>query len=140
MSRWLTDLRKKPKYVRDNIAFGSAVGVTALVALLAFFGGQVDLKESEGPGFFSTFIGQFKTEVAAVKEALPEKPAATSTLDFSPLKATDQATSSASSTASTSAAMGSSTASSSPSGARQINIMPMKSTATVSGQTDAMNR
>lgn len=140
MSRWLTDLRKKPKYVRDNIAFGSAVGVTALVALLAFFGGQVDLKESEGPGFFSTFIGQFKTEVAAVKEALPEKPAATSTLDFSPLKATDQATSSASSTASTSAAMGSSTASSSPSGARQINIMPMKSTTTVSGQTDAMNR
>ena len=140
MSRWLTDLRKKPKYVRDNIAFGSAVGVTALVALLAFFGGQVDLKESEGPGFFSTFIGQFKTEVAAVKEALPEKPAATSTLDFSPLKATDQATSSASSTARTSAAMGSSTASSSPSGARQINIMPMKSTTTVSGQTDAMNR
>lgn len=140
MSRWLTDLRKKPKYVRDNIAFGSAVGVTALVALLAFFGGQVDLKESEGPGFFSTFIGQFKTEVAAVKEALPEKPAATSTLDFSPLKATDQATSSASSIASTSAAMGSSTASSSPSGARQINIMPMKSTTTVSGQTDAMNR
>ena len=62
-------MRKKPKHVRDNIAFGTAVGFTALVALLAFVGGQVDLKESEGPGFFSTFIGQFKSEVAAVKEA-----------------------------------------------------------------------
>lgn len=140
MSRWLTDLRKKPKYVRDNIAFGTAVGFTAIVALLAVVGGQVDLKENEGPGFFSTFIGQFKTEVAAVKEALPEKPAATSTLDFSPLKATDQATSSASSTASTSVTTGSSTASSSPSGPREINIMPVKSTTTISGQIDAMTR
>lgn len=140
MSRWLTDLRKKPKHVRDNIAFGTAVGFTALVALLAFVGGQVDLKESEGPGFFSTFIGQFKTEVAAVKEALPEKPAATSTLDFSPLKAADQPAISASSTATTSAATGSSTASSSSSQPRQINIIPVKSSTTVSGQTDAMAR
>ena len=140
MSRWLTDLRKKPKHVRDNIAFGTAVGVTGVVALAVFLGGQVDLKESEGPGFFSTFIGQFKTEVAAVKEALPEQPATTSTLDFSPLEVADQPSESASTTASTSATMGSSTATSSAMQARPSNIMPVKSSTTVSGATEASPR
>ena len=140
MSRWLTDLRKKPKHVRDNIAFGTAVGVTGVVALAVFLGGQVDLKESEGPGFFSTFIGQFKTEIATVKEALPENPTASSTLDFSPLKVADLPGESASSTASTSAVIGSSTATSSAVQARPINIMPVKSSTTVSGATEASPR
>lgn len=71
MGQWLTDLRKKPKHVRDNIAFGVSAGVTALLALVWFVGGSWTLGVPGNHAFFQTFLGQFKEQVAAIGEATP---------------------------------------------------------------------
>jgi hypothetical protein len=78
MSNWLTSLRKKPKHVRDNIAFAMSGGVTvcvlATVWLLGGIGPHTIAKTEEaGPGIFKTFFGEFGKQVATIKETLPDK-------------------------------------------------------------------
>lgn len=91
---YLGDLRKKPKHVRDNIAFAVAAAATVpVVAYLVFavHGPNItNIAETETnqPKFFETFTTQIKDQVAAVKEATsttsPKYPA---TVDRGPLDA-----------------------------------------------------
>ena len=73
MSQWLREVRKKPKHVRDNIAFGISGGFTALLALGWFLvSGAPSSDNSKDEAFFKTFLGQFKEQFATVNEALPK--------------------------------------------------------------------
>lgn len=79
-------LRKKPKHVRDNIAFSIAGGFTFVVALSWFFLGfhglpqGADVASEESNGAFSTLFGQIQEQVAAAKESIEEaKKVATTT-------------------------------------------------------------
>lgn len=78
MSNWLNSLRKKPKHVRDNIAFAMSGGMTVgILATVWFFGGigSHTMAESgdSSPHFFRTFFGEFGKQVASIKETLPDK-------------------------------------------------------------------
>lgn len=72
---YLTELRKKPKHVRDNIAFVVAgVATLPVMAYLVFavHGPRVteNLAETNtDPKFFETFTNQIKEQVASVREA-----------------------------------------------------------------------
>lgn len=72
---YLTTLRKKPKHVRDNIAFVVAgVATLPIMAYLVFavHGPRVteNLAETNtDPKFFETFTNQIKEQVASVREA-----------------------------------------------------------------------
>lgn len=91
---YLGDLRKKPKHVRDNIAFVAAgVATVPVVAYLVFavHGPKItNIAESDPnqPKFFETFTTQIKDQVATVREATstttPKFPA---TVDRGPLDA-----------------------------------------------------
>lgn len=83
MANWLTKLRKKPKHVRDNIAFGVSGGFFLFVCSVWFLGG-VDANHlagsvDGGPHFFKTFLGEFGKQVAAVKDTMPKSSPASST-------------------------------------------------------------
>ena len=72
--------RKKPKHVRDNIAFAIAGSVSAAICLvwLVVMPGQLAKKATsvnDDHKVFSTFFNQFKDQVANVKKSLPEVPA-----------------------------------------------------------------
>lgn len=73
---YLTKLRQKPKHVRDNIAFGVASGVTALIAVFMVFavhGPEVIntvATEENSPQFFKTLTSQVKEQVAASRSSL----------------------------------------------------------------------
>ncbi len=68
---YLTKLRRKPKHVRDNIAFGIAGSFTAVVALFLVFavhGPKVVDEVADGdnsPRFFETLVDQAKEQLAA---------------------------------------------------------------------------
>ena len=91
---YLGDLRKKPKHVRDNIAFVAAAAATLpVVAYLVFavHGPKMtSLSESTSnqPKFFETFTGQIKDQFAAVREATSTtSPKYPTTVDRGPLDA-----------------------------------------------------
>jgi hypothetical protein len=73
---YLTKLRQKPKHVRDNIAFGVASGVTAIVALFLVFAvhGPTVVEEvaneDNSPRFFQTLVNQAKEQVAASRSSM----------------------------------------------------------------------
>ena len=78
MSNWLNTLRKKPKHIRDNIAFAMSGGVTAFILVSVWFFGGIGPHTLAGsadgsPHFFKTFFGEFGKQVATIKESLPEK-------------------------------------------------------------------
>ena len=114
MANWLTNLRKKPKHMRDNVAFAVSGGFTALVFAVWFFGGvgsSTLAGASDSPHFFQTLFGQFGKQVASIKESIPkpkEAPeVATTTAKSFPESApaaTDSVWSSASGTISSSSA------------------------------------
>jgi hypothetical protein len=95
---YLTKLRKKPKHVRDNIAFVAA-GVATLPVMaylvLAVHGPRVTggITETDTPKtkFFETFTSQIKEQVATVREAtsapVAESPKFPSTVYRGPLDA-----------------------------------------------------
>jgi hypothetical protein len=69
--------RKKPKHVRDNIAFGIAGGFTAAICLvwLVVMPGRLAKETTsvnDNHKIFSTFFNQFKDQVASVKNSLPD--------------------------------------------------------------------
>ena len=70
------NLRKKPKHVRDNVAFSLAGGFTFMLAVAWFFIGFDGLAtspevSSEGTnGAFSTFIDQIQEQVATAREGV----------------------------------------------------------------------
>lgn len=76
MANWLTKIRKKPKHIRDNIAFGSSAGLTLVVALAWFLqGGSTHLANKETvqrTSFFETFKEGFNKQMAAARESLPK--------------------------------------------------------------------
>jgi nicotinamide mononucleotide (NMN) deamidase PncC len=84
LRKWLVDARKKPKYVRDNIAFVIAGSFTTvlLMAWLVFMPGKIIQEVAEKPavnnGAFTTFIDQLKEQMAGVSEAVPEETATSS--------------------------------------------------------------
>lgn len=120
MSQWLREVRKKPKHVRDNIAFGVSGGFTVLVALGWFLvSGTPTSTTTKDAAFFETFLGQFKEQFASVNEAMPK---ATST---SPMVLPGATSSMIIAPASTSTASSSDTATSTE--RRQVMIMPVKS-------------
>lgn len=90
MSR-ISELRKKPKHVRDNIAFVAAGVVTLpIMAYLVFAVHGPKLTESIAGGsektdtkFFETFTNQVKEQVANVRQATT--PAATSSAGVAPV-------------------------------------------------------
>lgn len=91
---YLGDLRKKPKHVRDNIAFVAAAAATLpVVAYLVFavHGPKItNIAETDTnqPKFFETFTTQIKDQVAAVKEATSTtSPKYPSTVERGPLDA-----------------------------------------------------
>ncbi|MBP6924039.1 MAG: hypothetical protein KBC62_00160 [Candidatus Pacebacteria bacterium] len=79
-------LRKKPKHVRDNVAFGVASGFTFMVAIAWFlvgFGGESkspEITTEETNGAFSTLLKQIQEQVATVKEGVKEDTKASSTM------------------------------------------------------------
>ncbi len=72
---YISKLRKRPKHVRDNIAFVAAgVATLPVIAYLVFavHGPKMtNLAESEAetPKFFETLTNQIKEQVATVREA-----------------------------------------------------------------------
>ena len=78
-------LRKKPKHVRDNIAFSIAGGFTFMVALGWFFLGfdglphSTEVASGENNSAFSTLFGQIQEQVATAKESIGEAKKATTT-------------------------------------------------------------
>jgi hypothetical protein len=72
---FVNKLRKKPKHVRDNIAFGTSVGLTLVIAVVWFWhGGSTHLADSAATtdsGFFDTFKSGLKKQMASAKEAFP---------------------------------------------------------------------
>jgi hypothetical protein len=79
---WIRTIRKKPKHVRDNIAFGTSLGLTLVIAVGWFItGGSTHLADTStkpDAGFFQTFKEGLNKQMAAAREALPKR-AATST-------------------------------------------------------------
>ena len=74
--------RRKPKHVRDNIAFGIAGSITAAICLvwLVVMPGQLAKKTTsvnDDHKVFSTFFNQLKDQVAGVKESMPDVQATT---------------------------------------------------------------
>lgn len=69
-------LRKKPKHVRENIAFGIATGFTLTLAVAWFlvgFGGNPttpEVVEGEGNGAFTTLLDQIQEQVATAREGV----------------------------------------------------------------------
>ena len=95
---YLTKLRKKPKHVRDNIAFVAAgVATLPVMAYLVFavHGPKVTggITETDTPKtkFFETFTNQIKEQVATVRESTtssnPEAQKFPATVDRGPLNA-----------------------------------------------------
>lgn len=75
MAKWLNTLRKKPRHVRDNIAFGVSFGFALVVCIAWFVGGNSGVVASGTDAhFFKTFSDVFAKQLAAVKQSLPEKP------------------------------------------------------------------
>ena len=75
MAKWLNTLRKKPRHVRDNIAFGVSLGFAAVVCVVWFVGGNTGVVASDsGPHFFKTFSDAFSKQLATVKQSVPKKP------------------------------------------------------------------
>jgi hypothetical protein len=71
----VSKLRKKPKHVRDNIAFAAASVVTLPIMAYVVFGihapkltNGVAATEGETK-FFETFTSQFREQMASVREA-----------------------------------------------------------------------
>ncbi len=85
MAGYFNKLRKKPKHVRDNIAFSIAGGFTLVTALAWFFIGfgapaeEFNLAEEESPAAFSTLLDQIQEQVASAREGIAESKEATST-------------------------------------------------------------
>jgi hypothetical protein len=108
MANWLTTLRKKPKHVRDNIAFAVSGGFSIFVCAVWFFGGvgstHLAGAVDGGPHFFQTFLGEFGKQVAAVKETMPKTSPASSTAKSFPEAGPAAAASSSWAMASTTAA------------------------------------
>lgn len=84
MANHLHELRKKPKHVRDNIAFGVAGGMTLMLAIgwFSLRGSSMpnpvkEIANDEATGAFSTFFSQVKEQAAAVKDSFPLRPATT---------------------------------------------------------------
>lgn len=76
MGSFLTKLRRKPKHVKDNIAFGSAAAITLTICAVWFVAGPLNTKEPStreaSPRAFSTLLDQVKDQFASVKESLPK--------------------------------------------------------------------
>jgi hypothetical protein len=78
MAGYFNKLRKKPRHVRDNIAFSIAGGFTLTVALAWFFigftgfGGSTEITAEEKPKAFSTLIDQIQDQVASAREGVSE--------------------------------------------------------------------
>ena len=84
MARWLSNLRKKPKHVRDNIAFGSSLGLTVVIALVWFInGGSTHLANNNstknGSDFFKTFKEGLGKQMAAAQDSIPKSSTSTAT-------------------------------------------------------------
>lgn len=79
-------LRKKPKHVRDNIAFGVAGGFTLTLAIAWFLIGfgngptSPEVTSEEKNGAFSTLFDQIQEQVATAKEGVIEGNEASSTM------------------------------------------------------------
>lgn len=73
MAGYFNKLRKKPKHVRDNVAFSIAGGFTLMIALAWFFvgfdglGGTPEVVTEEKPEAFSTLINQIQEQVATAR-------------------------------------------------------------------------
>jgi hypothetical protein len=83
MKHWLISLRKKPKHVRENIAFGAATTLTAAVFVVWLFSAKgitapQKLATNETPKAFGMFLDQLQEQVATVKEAISTSTAASS--------------------------------------------------------------
>jgi hypothetical protein len=131
MANWLTNLRKKPKHVRDNIAFVVSGTFSLVVCALWFLGGMgsghLAGSVDGGPHFFQTFLGEFGKQVAAVKETMPKAAPATSTAKSFPESGPAAA-------ATSSWAMATGTTSTPP--PQQIMIVTTSSTPTSTPATD----
>ncbi len=97
---YLSKLRKKPKHVRDNIAFVAAgVATLPVMAYLVFavhgprVSNSIVENEATDTKFFETFTNQVKEQVASVREATEtastttEKPRFPATVERGPLNA-----------------------------------------------------
>ena len=75
---FLGKMRRKPKHVRDNIAFGSAAFVTLAIFTVwlvndPLHSGDISATTDEpSPKAFATFFGQIKDQFASAKAALPK--------------------------------------------------------------------
>lgn len=73
-------LRTRPLAYRRKVAFWSAVGLTALIALVwalslsvRFDDATVTPEETQAPGPFETFMGQVRTGVGSLKDSIDKK-------------------------------------------------------------------
>ncbi|MEN9920696.1 MAG: hypothetical protein RL538_589 [Candidatus Parcubacteria bacterium] len=78
MANHLHELRKKPKHVRDNVAFGIAGGMTFMIAIAWFtmWGAEMpnspqEVAAEDSSTAFSTFFSQIKEQAAMVKDSFP---------------------------------------------------------------------
>jgi len=85
MTSWLSNLRKKPKHVRNNIAFGSSFGLTLAIALVWFMSGGSTTylanndTTKNSPEFFKTLKDGFNKQMASARDALPKTSTSTAT-------------------------------------------------------------
>lgn len=83
MFGYFNKLRKKPKHVRDNIAFSVAGGFTLTLAIAWFLVGfnpsaNQNVSSGEGSTPFSTLFSQIQEQIASVKDSVPENESVTS--------------------------------------------------------------
>jgi hypothetical protein len=89
MAGYFSKMRKKPKHVRDNIAFSMAGGITFVLALTWFLVGfespvsnsETITTSEEQPAAFSTLLNQIQEQAASVRESVsPVEEIATSSI------------------------------------------------------------
>jgi len=129
----LIKIRRKPKYVRDNIALGIAGTFTAAVFAVWFLNTPTEFLQKgaavaeESPRAFSTFFQQIGKQFASVKESLPD-----------PTPTTTPAAAIATSLAAEPTVASSSEASASSS-AREVMIVSMSSSTATTTATTAVS-
>lgn len=83
MFGYFNKLRKKPKHVRDNIAFSIAGGFTLVLAIAWFLVGfnpstNEDISSGEGSAPFATLLSQIQEQMASAKDSVPDEEATSS--------------------------------------------------------------
>lgn len=80
MFGYFNKLRKKPKHVRDNIAFSMAGGFTLILAVVWFMTGfnpstNQEISSGEDSAPFATLLGQIQEQMASAKDSVSENEA-----------------------------------------------------------------